>query len=99
MTIQTVVTETFSQNYQRPSIVDTVESSYLHAVRFLYGAWTSPYVWLIFGIALLVQTSQNTVLSVLFKVLAVAFILNVGRLWKVQDIARKNYVRGLSNHE
>lgn len=99
MTIQMLAIEQPTQQTQHFTVVDTVESTYLHITRFLYGAWTSPYVWLIFGIALLVQSPQSTVLSVLFRVLAVSFLLNVGRLWQVQNQIRKNYVRGVPNHE
>lgn len=82
---------------RRWTVVDIVDNTYLHVVRFLYGAWVSPYVWLIFGLFALAQPAESFWMVWIRNVALVVFVANFGRLWQRQETMRKNQAKGASS--
>jgi hypothetical protein len=93
MTTLMIQTETTNR---RRNAVDVVENAYLHLVRFLYGAWTSPFVWFIFGILVVVQQPHVWWMVYGRDILTVIFMANFGRLWEWHNATRKEYVKSQS---
>lgn len=93
MTNVMVQTESTAPNRRAWTFVDGVENVYMHLVRFLYGAWTSPYVWVIFAIAVMAQPTHAPWETWVRNLLIVAFLFNFGRLWQWHNQVRKDFVK------
>jgi hypothetical protein len=91
----TLIIQTEDANRRRWTVVDIIENLYLHLVRFLYGAWTSPFVWLIFGIIMTIQHPQTWWGMYVRDILVIAFVANFGRLWEWHNATRKAYVKNI----
>lgn len=90
MTAVVIETETGGRRW---TLVDIVENLYLHLARFLYGAWISPYVWVIFGLMAMAQTPQASWQTWVRNILVVVFLANSGRLWEWHNATRKAHLK------
>lgn len=95
MTNVMVQTESTAPNRRAWTVVDGIENAYLHLARFVYGMWTSPFAWFIFGILVIIQHPQTWWMLYIRDIVAFAFIANFGRLWHWHDAIRKEHVKAL----
>jgi hypothetical protein len=91
--IQTEDIPTTAPIRHRFTIADAVEPFFLHIVRFIYGMWTSPHVWFVFGILAILQHPQVWWMEYVRDLAVLVFLANFGRLWELHNAARKAFVK------